>query len=289
MRVPWSHPSQSDLCFRRRTTCSWVQKVSAVNPVCMRVPCGHWIAIMKIYYHIMAKKIETATQAKHRCVHAREITRLRHVRLIFFFGQGSIWILTGQWVQRENTAWRSAAPLSGEVHRRKFDQCPGWCSETSCKDTGSHLPLTKQRGAVEAMQERSGVETWCLASIFWRPWHKTCVDHTEVLRDSNDLFDITLMSSTKHPRVSYSVSYRSSACWFFYKHVVHQTHGEAYPLDRQSVRVSPLEYSLVQWNWFSHVTECTWSSYIQVTSENQFHCTRLYSTIHRCQVLVRSQ
>ena len=30
----------------------------------------------------MAKKIETATQAKHRRVHAREITRLRHVRAI---------------------------------------------------------------------------------------------------------------------------------------------------------------------------------------------------------------
>ena len=28
----------------------------------------------------LAKKIETAMRAKHRCVHAREITRLRHVR-----------------------------------------------------------------------------------------------------------------------------------------------------------------------------------------------------------------
>ena len=30
----------------------------------------------------LAKKIETATQAKHRRVHAREITRLRHVRAV---------------------------------------------------------------------------------------------------------------------------------------------------------------------------------------------------------------
>ena len=30
-------------------------------------------------YTTLAKKIETATQAKHRRVHAREITRLRHV------------------------------------------------------------------------------------------------------------------------------------------------------------------------------------------------------------------
>ena len=30
----------------------------------------------------LAKKIETATQAKHRRVHAREITRLRHMRAV---------------------------------------------------------------------------------------------------------------------------------------------------------------------------------------------------------------
>ena len=30
----------------------------------------------------LAKKIETATQAKHRRVHAREVTRLRHVRAV---------------------------------------------------------------------------------------------------------------------------------------------------------------------------------------------------------------
>ena len=34
-------------------------------------------------YTTLAKKIETATQAKHRRVHAREITRLRHLVLIF--------------------------------------------------------------------------------------------------------------------------------------------------------------------------------------------------------------
>ena len=38
----------------------------------------------------MAKKIETGTQAKHRRVHARQITRLCHVRgCLNFFGQGS--------------------------------------------------------------------------------------------------------------------------------------------------------------------------------------------------------
>ena len=39
----------------------------------------------------LAKKIETGTQAKHRRVHARQITRLCHVRAadLNFFGQGS--------------------------------------------------------------------------------------------------------------------------------------------------------------------------------------------------------
>ena len=38
------------------------------------------------------KKIETGTQAKHRRVHARQITRLCHVRAVVsnFLGQGSI-------------------------------------------------------------------------------------------------------------------------------------------------------------------------------------------------------
>ena len=38
------------------------------------------------------KKIETGTQAKHRRVHARQITRLCHVHAVvsIFFGQGSI-------------------------------------------------------------------------------------------------------------------------------------------------------------------------------------------------------
>ena len=34
-------------------------------------------------------------------------------------------------------------------------------------------------------------------------------------------------------------------------------------------------YSLVQWNWFSDITGCTWVIHAPVTSENQFHCTKL--------------
>ena len=33
----------------------------------------------------LAKKVETATQAKHRRVHAREITRLHHVRAVEYY------------------------------------------------------------------------------------------------------------------------------------------------------------------------------------------------------------
>ena len=40
-----------------------------------------------------------------------------------------------------------------------------------------------------------------------------------------------------------------------------------------------VQYSLVQWNWFSVVTGCIWV-HASVTSENQFHCTRLYVCIH---------
>ena len=45
-------------------------------------------------YYPGQKKIETATQAKHRRVHSQEITRLRHVCAVVsnFFGQGSICI-----------------------------------------------------------------------------------------------------------------------------------------------------------------------------------------------------
>ena len=35
-------------------------------------------------------------------------------------------------------------------------------------------------------------------------------------------------------------------------------------------------YSLVQWNWFSDITGCTGVHMCPVTSENQFHCTRLH-------------
>ena len=42
-------------------------------------------------WYYPGQKIETGTHAKHRRVHARQITRLRHVRAVvsIFFGQDS--------------------------------------------------------------------------------------------------------------------------------------------------------------------------------------------------------
>ena len=54
-------------------------------------------------YTPLAKVIETGTQAKHRRVHAQEITRLRHVPAVvsfFFFGPGSRkWWISSSWPQ----------------------------------------------------------------------------------------------------------------------------------------------------------------------------------------------
>ena len=50
-----------------------------------------------------AKKIETATQAKHGRMHARKITRLRHARLSIFFWPAWVVAMPSVWQQTFST------------------------------------------------------------------------------------------------------------------------------------------------------------------------------------------
>ena len=117
--------------------------------------------------------------------------------------------------------------------------------------------------------------------------HVTCIclkqsqvyDKWELMQDTT-LKSVTPLFAFCSVPHTFSQSHTWSACTRNVCVVIVNINKKVVELGCAAVNLSMIktnkQYSVVQWNWFSNVTGCTWVTCIPVTSENQFHCTKLY-------------
>ena len=184
--------------FLRQRHPTWAFLDCERNVLSKGMGTGRLFSVTSVASTTLAKKIETGTQAKHRRVHARQITRLCHVRAIvsiflarervngavrrysvifcaFFFLNEQKWrLLAKVWRTSDLTAWSTARTASPSTlatdSAAQYMSCRPMTSRASLTVALLHLStffFLLQPKATRAGDEKQENKAHAPFAVFW--------------------------------------------------------------------------------------------------------------------------